>query len=179
MRNKLNIFLIGPMGSGKSSVGKKLAKELGLRFFDSDAEVEQRTGVNISYIFEKEGENGFRTREKNIIAEFVQKKGLVLATGGGSVMDKENRQKLSKNGTVVYLKTSVDQQLKRAKNTQTRPLLAHERPKEILEHLRTIREPLYEEIADVLVDTDGCQMNTVVTNVLNILLERDLMPLQK
>ncbi|MEE3196841.1 MAG: shikimate kinase, partial [Pseudomonadota bacterium] len=84
MRNKLNIFLIGPMGSGKSSVGKKLAKELGLRFFDSDAEVEQRTGVNISYIFEKEGENGFRTREKNIIAEFVQKKGLVLATGGGS-----------------------------------------------------------------------------------------------
>ena len=94
-------------------------------------------------------------------------------------MDKENRQKLSKNGTVVYLKTSVDQQLKRTKNTQTRPLLAHERPKEILEHLRTIREPLYEEIADVLVDTDGCQMNTVVTNVLNILLERDLMPLQK
>lgn len=179
MCDKLNIFLIGPMGSGKSSVGKRLAKELGLRFFDSDAEVEQRTGVDISYIFEKEGENGFRTREKNIIAEFVQKKGLVLATGGGSIMDEENRQKLSKNGTVVYLKTSVDQQLKRTKDIHTRPLLAHKPPKEILEHLRTIREPLYEEIADIFVDTDGCRMNTVVTNVLNILMERNLIPLQK
>ena len=179
MRNKLNIFLIGPMGSGKSGVGTKLARNLGLRFVDSDAEIEQRTGVSISYIFEKEGENGFRAREKNIIAEFVQQKGLVLATGGGSVMDEENRQKLSKNGTVVYLKTSVDQQFKRIKNTHTRPLLTRRNPKEILEHLQIIRGPLYEEIADILVDTDGCQMNTVVTNVLDILTERGLMPLQK
>ncbi len=87
MYDKLNIFLVGPMGSGKTSVGRSLARQLGLRFFDSDAEIEQRTGVDIPYIFEKEGENGFRTREKTIIAEIVQQKGLVLATGGGAVID--------------------------------------------------------------------------------------------
>ena len=179
MYDKLNIFLVGPMGSGKTSVGRSLARQLGLRFFDSDAEIEQRTGVDIPYIFEKEGENGFRTREKTIIAEIVQQKGLVLATGGGAVIDEESRQKLSANGVVVYLRASLDQQLQRTKHADNRPFLMNDAPRKVLQRLMPAREPLYEEMADVLVDTDGRAVKTVVTSVLNILMARDLIPLQK
>lgn len=155
MSKSANIFLIGPMGAGKTTVGRRLADARGMEFVDSDQEVEARTGVDIAFIFEKEGEAGFRRRERQAICELTQRHGLVLATGGGAVMDPDNRQWLAARGFVVYLHASIEQQLARTERTDSRPLLQGGNRRETLERLFLIRDPLYREIADLVLHTDG------------------------
>jgi len=150
-----NIFLVGPMGAGKTTVGKKLAEQRGQRFIDSDHEIEARTGVDIPYIFEKEGEAGFRKRESCVIADLATYNDIVLATGGGAVLLPENRQALKARGFVVYLHASVAQQFTRVERSDNRPLLAHGDRRETLARLFAERDPLYREVADLVLDTDG------------------------
>jgi shikimate kinase len=166
MLNAGNIILVGPMGSGKSAVGRLLAQRLGLTLVDSDAEIEARTGVDISYIFEREGEAGFRVREAEVIDEITQREGLLVATGGGAVLDPQTRERLRDRGCVVYLRTSVDQQLARTRRNSLRPLLMNPDPRGTLERLMQQRGALYEEVADVTVDTDGRKVSTVVGEIL-------------
>jgi shikimate kinase/3-dehydroquinate synthase len=156
-----NIFLIGPMGSGKTAVGRQLAKALGLAFHDSDAEIELRTGVNIPYIFEREGEAGFREREREAIDALTKLDSVVVATGGGAVISPANREHLAGRGCVVYLKTSVSQQLERTKHSKQRPLLNTPDPEAKLRMLMEQRAPLYESIANITVSTDGQRVNAV------------------
>ena len=155
MASTTNIVLIGPMGSGKSAVGRRLAKQLHREFADSDELVEQRTGVDIAYIFEKEGEPGFRKREREVISELSKRRGIVIATGGGAILSARNRSNLSRSGHVVYLHTSVSQQLKRTRRGKERPLITEGDPEAVLTELMTRREPLYRDIADTVVETDG------------------------
>lgn len=143
------------MGAGKTTIGRRLAQLMGLRFFDSDHEIECRTGVDIPYIFEKEGEAGFRRREREIIELLTQEAGIVLATGGGVVLDEANRRHLAARGLVVYLHTAVDQQLDRTRRSTKRPLLQTPNPQQRLEQLMAEREPLYREIADLVITTKG------------------------
>ena len=143
------------MGAGKTTVGRRLAKRLSMTFLDSDHEIESRCGVDIPYIFEREGEPGFRERERKVIAELTQKQGIVLATGGGAILDAENRQALSDRGFVVYLAASVKQQLLRTGKSKNRPLLQVDNPQEKLQSLLDQRDPLYREIADLVITTDG------------------------
>jgi len=157
-----NIFLVGPMGAGKSTIGRQLARALHLPFEDSDRVIEERTGVDIPFIFEMEGEAGFRRREKAVIDELTARDGIVLATGGGVVMDPDNRRRLASRGLVIYLQTSVDQQLARTARDRNRPLLQTEDPRARLEALYRVRDPLYREIADMIVDTDGRSVREVV-----------------
>lgn len=161
-----NVFLIGPMGSGKTAVGKRLARSLGFRFFDSDAEIEQRTGVDIPYIFEKEGEAGFREREREVIDALTQLQEVVLATGGGAVLSPQNREHLAKRGCVVYLKTGVHQQLHRTRAGRHRPLLHTPDPEAKLRELMEHRAPLYDSIAELTVHTDGRQVRAVAEEIL-------------
>lgn len=156
MRKRSNIFLIGPMGAGKTTVGKRLAESRGMEFVDSDLEIETRTGVDIAFIFEKEGEPGFRKREKQVIADLTQRSNIVLATGGGSVLDAESRLNLSGRGVVVYLQASVEHQYVRTERAENRPLLNNATDRrETLEQLFAVRDPLYREIADLVLVTDG------------------------
>lgn len=154
------------MGAGKSAVGRQLARQLHLEFVDSDEEVEMRTGVDIPFIFEKEGEAGFRKREAKVIDDLSQKDGIVMATGGGAIMDPQNRNNLGARGLVVYLHTSVDQQLSRTRKGRDRPLLDKDDPRAVLETLMAAREPLYREIADLTVDTDGRKVRAVVSEII-------------
>ena len=154
------------MGAGKSAVGRQLARQLHLEFVDSDEEVETRTGVDIPFIFEKEGEAGFRKREATVIDDLSQRDGIVLATGGGAIMDPQNRNNLGARGLVVYLHTSVDQQLSRTRKGRDRPLLDNDDPRAVLETLMAAREPLYREIADLTVDTDGRKVRAVVDEII-------------
>ena len=165
MKHPKNLFLIGPMGAGKSAVGRQLARLLHLEFLDSDEEIESRTGVDIPFIFEKEGEEGFRKREVKVIDELSQREGVVLATGGGAVEDAESRSRLGARGFVVYLYTSVEQQLDRTKRGRNRPLLDSDNKAQVLEELMTTRDPLYREIADLTVDTDGRSVQTVAREI--------------
>ncbi|MBI2779037.1 MAG: shikimate kinase AroK [Gammaproteobacteria bacterium] len=157
-----NIFLIGPMGAGKTTIGRQIAKNLGVEFVDSDHEIEQRTGASIPLIFEIEGEEGFRRREREVIDDLTRRKGIVLATGGGAVLDTANRNHLAGRGTVIYLRASLDHLLKRTARDRNRPLLHTEDPRARLEGIMKIREPLYREIADIIIDTDS---NTVRATV--------------
>jgi len=166
MKHPQNLFLVGPMGSGKSAVGRQLARMLHLEFVDSDDEVEARTGVDIPFIFEKEGEAGFRRRESKVIDDLSQRDGIVLATGGGAILDPQNRNFLGARGFVVYLQTSVDQQLSRTRKGRERPLLAAADPRSVLEDLMEIREPLYREVADLVVATDGRKVRAVANEIL-------------
>ena len=150
-----SVFLIGPMGSGKTAVGKALARRLGLEFVDSDAEIESRTGVDIAYIFEREGEEGFRIRERDVIDALTQLPGVVLATGGGAILLPENRERLAARGTVVLLETTVERQLERTRRSRHRPLLAGTDRRARLEELAKVREPLYRSIAAITIRTDG------------------------
>ncbi len=165
MRN--NIILVGPMGTGKSTIGRLLSKELRLPFRDSDREIELRTGTNIPWIFDVEGEQGFREREQAMLAELCQTTGQVLATGGGAVLREENRKILREGGSVVYLCTSVDQQLERTARDRNRPLLQTGDPRQILTGLLAIRDPLYREVADIVVDTDGRPPRLVVDEIIS------------
>lgn len=162
MKTKTNIYLIGPMGSGKTAVGRELARALGRPFYDSDAEIEKRTGVDIPFIFEKEGEARFRKRERECLAELTQLQGAVVATGGGAVLDSSNRERLAQTGVVIYLKTSVDEQLKRTRLARNRPLLQTADPRAVLERLAVERRPLYESIAEISIDTSGRQVKSIV-----------------
>lgn len=162
-----NVFLIGPMGAGKSTIGRLLAKELKYPFKDSDREIEARTGADIPWIFDVEGEEGFREREEAMIAELVQEHGIVLATGGGVVMREANRRALSAHGLVVYLRTSVEQQLQRTSKDRQRPLLLNADPEKVLRELMARRDPLYSEIADVTIETDQRGPKIVVNTILS------------
>ena len=161
-----SLFLVGPMGAGKSTIGRQLAKSLSCVFVDSDKEVEERTGVDIPLIFELEGEAGFRARERAAIDELTQQPGIVLATGGGAVLDPDNRQHLRSRGQVIYLETSVDQQLSRTARDRHRPLLQTDNPRARLEELMRIRAPLYREVAHHIVATDGRRVRDVVDDIL-------------
>jgi shikimate kinase len=161
-----NIFLIGLMGAGKSTVGRVLARKLNRRFIDSDHALEERCGVKIPTIFEMEGEAGFRKREAQIIEELTQEKGLILATGGGSVLLPENRRALSERGTVVYLHANPIELWHRTKGGEGRPLLQNGDPKAILENLYALRDPLYREIADHIIETGKPSVNQLVNTLL-------------
>jgi shikimate kinase len=160
-----NIFLVGPMGAGKSAVGRQLARMLKRDFYDSDAEIEARTGVDISFIFEKEGEPGFRRREREVIDALTALDGIVLATGGGAVLDPANRAALASRGLVVYLDASVDQQLERTQHSSHRPLLDAPNPAELLAQLMREREPLYRELATLTVVTDHRMVRDVTQEI--------------
>jgi shikimate kinase len=160
-----NIFLVGPMGSGKSAVGRRLAGRLGLEFMDSDEEIESRTGVDVPYIFEREGEAGFRQREREVLDDLTRRNGVLVATGGGAVLDAETRQRLQARGCVVYLRTSVGQQLARTRRGDQRPLLNNPDRRGTLERLMQQRGPLYEEVADLTVDTDGRRVVAVAEEI--------------
>jgi len=148
-----NIFLVGLMGAGKTSVGKILAKRLNKTFYDCDQEIERGTGVKIPLIFEIEGESGFRDRENKVLSELVQRKNIVLATGGGAVLSEHNRRLLAEHGTVVYLRATVNDLWQRTRHDKNRPLLQTDDPLAKLEELFVQRDPLYREIADVIIDT--------------------------
>jgi len=150
-----NLVLIGPMGAGKSTIGRLLAKALNRSFKDSDQEIEQRSGVDIPWIFEKEGEQGFRARETAMLAELCAQDNLVLATGGGAILSAQNRQHLQTNSFVIYLYIPIAEQLKRTAQNRSRPLLNQGNPEQILENLMAVRDPLYREIADLIIETDG------------------------
>jgi shikimate kinase len=167
MRKPQNVFLIGPMGAGKSAVGRQLGRMLHLDFMDSDDEIEARTGVDIPFIFEKEGEEGFRKRESKVIDNLTAKDGIILATGGGAVIDPQNRSHLGARGFVIYLYTTVDQQLARTQRGRERPLLESGDRREILEALMKERDVLYREIADLVVETDGRKVKAVANEILD------------
>lgn len=167
MNKAENIYLIGLMGAGKTTIGRQLAKALQLPFYDSDKAIEEQTGVDISTIFEYEGEEGFRVREQNMIEELTQIDGIVLATGGGAILKEANRQALKKNGYVVYLQCTVDKILQRTKRDTQRPLLDTSNPRERIEKLFAEREGLYLSCADFKIETSSMQSKTVVQNILN------------
>jgi shikimate kinase len=165
MRGAPNIFLVGPMGSGKTAVGRSLARHLGKPFYDSDTEIVRRTGVDIPYIFEREGETGFRAREREAIEALVALRGIILATGGGAVLLPENRQRLAQGGCVIYLETSVEQQTARVKHGRSRPLLSNVDPAVRLRELMAVRDPLYRSIADITIRTDGRRVRAVADDI--------------
>lgn len=153
MADKRNLILVGPMGAGKSTIGRHLAGILNYDFYDSDQEIEARTGADIPWIFDVEGEAGFRKRESNVLDELTKLESIVLATGGGAIISPDNRKVLSARGVVVYLRTTLEQQVARTSRDRNRPLLQTDEPKAVLEALMAERGPLYEEVADIVVDT--------------------------
>ncbi|MDG1123044.1 MAG: shikimate kinase AroK [Glaciecola sp.] len=166
MAEKRNIFLVGPMGAGKSTIGRHLADELHLEFFDSDHEIERKTGADIAWIFDLEGEDGFRKRELETINELTDKQGIVLATGGGSIITPAVRNRLSARGIVVYLQTTIDKQVARTQRDKRRPLLQNDDPEIVLRNLAESRNPLYEEVADYVVDTDDQSARSVANQII-------------
>ena len=142
MAEKRNIFLVGPMGAGKSTIGRHLAQQLHMEFVDSDTVIEERTGADIAWVFDVEGEDGFRVREETVINDLTEEQGIVLATGGGSINSKENRNRLSARGVVVYLETTIKSNL-RTNRDKKRPLLQTDNPRDVLESLAGERNPLY------------------------------------
>jgi shikimate kinase len=166
MKQPKNIFLVGPMGAGKSAVGRYIARALHMSFVDSDDEIESRTGVDISFIFEKEGEDGFRKREALVIHDLSKMDGVVLATGGGAIIDVNSRSHLSGRGFVVYLYTSVDQQVARTHKGRDRPLIQNTDAYATLKELLDFRDPLYREIADAIVETDGRKVKFVADEII-------------
>jgi shikimate kinase len=167
----VNVFLIGPMGSGKTAVGRQLARALRLDFYDCDVEIERRTGVDIAYIFEKEGEAGFREREREVIDALTQLEEVVIATGGGAILSPQNREHLAARGRVVYLRTGIEHQLERTRHGRHRPLLHTADPEAKLRELMGIRAPLYESIANITVATDGRHVRAVADEIVQRLRE--------
>lgn len=148
------VFLVGPMGAGKSTIGRLLAAELNLPFLDSDRVIEERTGADIPWIFDVEGEQGFRDREAAVLSELSLERGIVLATGGGIVLRSENRSAMKSSGPVFYLTASVEQLLERTSKDKKRPLLQVDDPEKKIIELIELRDPLYREVADFVIDTD-------------------------
>jgi len=167
MAEKRNIYIVGPMGAGKSTIGRQIAQQLHLEFVDSDAEIERRTGAEIAWVFDVEGEDGFRKREADVIGDLTEQQGIVLATGGGSILSKDVRNKLSARGFVVYLETAIDKQVARTQRDKRRPLLRSDNPRQVLEDLAKHRNPLYEEIADLTVHTDDQSAKLVAKEIID------------
>lgn len=165
MNHPNNIFLIGPMGAGKSTIGRQVAASLGLDFDDTDHEIQRRTGVDIPTIFDYEGEEGFRKRESAVIDELTQRGGLVLATGGGSILNPDNRRNLSSRGVVVYLYCSPEQQYERTLRDRNRPLLQTDDPLGTLQALMTERDPLYRETADLVITSEKRSASAVANEI--------------
>lgn len=161
------------MGAGKSTIGRLLSKELNLPFKDSDREIESRSGADIPWIFDVEGEEGFRLRETGMLQDLVLDEQVVLATGGGAVLKQENRQLLSTYGTVVYLETSIEQQLERTARDKRRPLLQQADPEAVLTQLFEIRGPIYNSLADITIHTDGKLPRGVVNEIIEALNQLD------
>ena len=164
-----NIFLVGPMGAGKTTIGRQLADLLRWEFVDSDHEIEARTGANIPWIFDIEGEEGFRQREEHVIDVLTQRRHIVLATGGGAVMRELNRRHLHDRGTVVYLETPVERQLERTARDHNRPLLRTPDPRARLTELLRIRDPLYRETAHHIMPTERASSRDVAWHILQAL----------
>lgn len=161
-----NIYLVGPMGAGKTTIGRRIAELKGMRFVDSDHEIEKRTGVDISFIFDMEGEDGFRKRERKMIAELCEQTNTVMATGGGAVLDDDTRNLLSARGVVVYLETSLEQQLARTRKANNRPILeGSEDIEATLTRLMEQRDPLYRGIADLVVHTGDQQARRLAREI--------------
>jgi shikimate kinase/3-dehydroquinate synthase len=162
-----NFFLVGLMGSGKTTIGRALAKRLGLRFVDADHEIEARTGATIPLIFEIEGEASFRQREADVIRDLTAQQGIVLATGGGAVLNEQSRHYLRERGTVIYLRASVASLVQRTSHDRNRPLLQTVDPKAKIESLARERGPLYEEVAHVVIETGRPNVQAIVQNILS------------
>ena len=173
MSEKSNIFLVGPMGSGKTTIGRQLARRLKKTFFDSDHEIEDHTGASISLIFDIEGEEGFRTREKAIIDELSQKENIVLSTGGGVILAKENRQHLKNRGTVIYLHAPLKKLFYRTSRDKKRPLLQTEDPREKLQRIVEERDPFYREMADLIVETESRTVHQVISYIIRQIKNKD------
>lgn len=167
-----NLILVGPMGAGKSCIGRRLAERFGLRLIDADREIEQRTGASVTTIFECEGEAGFRARERTALAESLSQHDVLLATGGGAVLDADNRQLLRQRGFVVHLQVAPEQQLERLARDRTRPLLARSDRDAVLRELAVIREPLYAQIADLQFDTGRLTAAEAATRLAHVLESR-------
>ena len=165
MKRLNNIFLVGPMGAGKSTIGRQLAEALSFRFEDSDHEIQRRTGVDIPTIFEYEGEDGFRKREEQVIADLTEQGGTALATGGGAVLRETNRQRLTARGVVIYLHCSPEQQFARTNRDRNRPLIQTADPLQSLRDIMAIREPLYRQVADLVVSTEKRGTVSVVKEI--------------
>lgn len=165
MAQAQNIILVGPMGSGKTTIGRQLAKQLHRDFFDSDHEIENKTGANIPLIFELEGEGGFRKRETAMLDFLTQKDGIVLATGGGAVISKENRNMLRQRGRVIYLSATIEQLWDRTRLDKNRPLLQTENPRDKIEALLEQRDPLYREVADIIIDTGNGNVKSTLQQI--------------
>lgn len=166
MSETTRIFLVGPMGTGKTTIGSQLARATGFTFVDADQELEKRTGATVSLIFDIEGEAGFREREKRLIDELTQCDRLVLATGGGAILAEDNRRHLAERGLVVYLKTPVETLIERTRHDTSRPLLRTADPAATLRGIITVREPLYAEIADLVIDTGKLSVKQVIRRIL-------------
>ncbi|UCB54478.1 MAG: shikimate kinase AroK [Thiotrichales bacterium] len=165
-----NIFLIGPMGAGKTTIGRQLARELKMPFYDSDRVIEERTGANIPLIFDLEGEEGFRKREQAVIDDLTGMDSIVLATGGGAVLREPNRRHLSERGTAFYLYTDLDSLLERTRKDKNRPLLhGEESPETVLKRLMEERDPLYRETADHIIDTGSSSIRGVIKAIIGCL----------
>ena len=161
-----NLFFVGPMGAGKTTIGRRVAERLGLVFFDLDHEIEEHTGATIPLIFELEGEGGFRQREEAVLAELAARTNIVLSTGGGAVLSEANRRCLRERGFVVYLETTVEQQLARLARDRQRPLLSAPNRRERLVQLAAARDPLYREVADLIVPAANVRNVGTVANQL-------------
>ena len=164
----MNIFIVGPMGSGKSTVGKIISDELFLNFFDTDEEIENRTGASIDWIFDLEGEEGFRKRESGVLEEMVQKNSVVLSTGGGIILSENNRELLSSRGTVFYLATPISVQIERTAKDKDRPLLKNGDPGQILQELHEKRKNLYKSVSDHIVETKDKSSQEVASEIINL-----------
>ncbi|MBB5322202.1 shikimate kinase AroK [Marinobacter oulmenensis] len=161
------VVLVGPMGAGKSTIGRMLARELGYRFLDSDRIIEERCGANIPWIFDVEGEEGFRLRETAMLDELSGEDKTVLATGGGAVTRPENHELLRRDALVIYLKTSIEQQVERTRKDRNRPLLQNDDPEAVLRKLFRERDPLYTKLADIVMFTDRKSPRLVVRQLVN------------
>jgi shikimate kinase len=177
--SKDNIFFVGLMGAGKTTIGKILAKHLGKTFYDTDHEIEKRTGVKVSTIFELEGEAGFRKRETAIIQELGKLNNIIMATGGGAILAEENRQLLAANGTVIYLRANVNELWHRMRNDKHRPLLQNVDIRAKLEQLYAERNPLYTETAALIFDTGNQPVSSIINQIEKSLnqIENSLKPL--
>ena len=169
MLESKNIFLIGPMGAGKTTIGRQLAKKLSYNFYDSDYEIEKHTGADISLIFELEGEEGFRKRESQVLSELVTFENIVLSTGGGSVLDPLNRKVLKDNGIVIYLKSSAEKLYKRTADDKRRPLLQTDDRLSKIKNILDEREPIYIALADEVIDTQDLTIKHIIQNILELI----------